>query len=186
MKRLLAYSSIAHAGFIMMGVVALSANGARALLVYLLAYVFMNLGAFLVVTLVHHHEGTFDLRDYPGLYRRAPGLTLAMAVFMFSLMAFPPAVGSWQALRFAAVIERGPSYWWYAGRRAHAACGLLLPRVLKTMIMDAPSEEKPPLRLALPDAAWVFVLAAANVLPLLAWSHVERWARASLNLYAAR
>ena len=72
MKRLLAYSSIAHAGFIMMGVVALSANGARGLMIYLLAYVFMNLGAFLVVTLVHLHDGTFDLRDYPGLYRRAP------------------------------------------------------------------------------------------------------------------
>src|SRR5207244_8425566 len=65
MKRLLAYSSIAHAGYIMMGVVALSQNGARALMIYLLAYLVMNLGAFLVVTLVHLHEGTFDLRDYP-------------------------------------------------------------------------------------------------------------------------
>lgn len=166
MKRLLAYSSIAHAGFIMMGVVALSANGARALLVYLLAYVFMNLGAFLVVTLVHHHEGTFDLRDYPGLYRRAPGLTLAMAVFMFSLMGIPPLVGFMGKLYvFAAIIERGPSYWWYAvaGALNAALAAFYYARVLKTMIIDAPSEEKPPLRLALPDAAWVFVLAAANV-----------------------
>jgi len=157
--------------------------------VYLLAYVFMNLGAFFVVTLVHHHEGTFDLRDYPGLYRRAPGLTVAMAVFMFSLMGIPPLVGFMGKLYvFAAVIERGPSYWWYAvaGALNAALAAFYYARVLKTMIIDAPSEEKPPLRLALPDAAWVLVLAAANVLPLLLWSHVERWARASLDLYATR
>jgi len=79
MKRLLAYSSIAHAGYIMMGVVALSANGARGMMVYLLTYLVMNLGAFLVVTLVHKQDDTFDLRDYPGLYRRAPYLTGATA-----------------------------------------------------------------------------------------------------------
>src|SRR5712692_6763446 len=115
MKRLLAYSSIAHAGYIMMGVVALSQNGVRGLMVYLLAYLFMNLGAFLVVTLVHLHEGSFDLRDYPGLYRRAPFLTLAMAIFLLSLMGIPPLVGFMAKLYvFAAVIERGPDYWWYA------------------------------------------------------------------------
>ena len=79
MKRLLAYSSIAHAGYIMMGVVALSRERRpRRSMVYLLAYLFMNLGAFLVVTLIHNQDGTFDLRDYAGLYRRAPFLTVAM------------------------------------------------------------------------------------------------------------
>jgi NADH-quinone oxidoreductase subunit N len=189
MKRLLAYSSIAHAGFIMMGVVALSANGARGLMVYLLAYVFMNLGAFLVVTLIHAHDGSFDLRDYPGLYRRAPGLTVAMAIFLLSLMGIPPLVGFMGKLYvFAAVIERGPSYWWYAvvGAVNAAVAAFYYVRVLKTMIVDAGNEDKPALRLALPDAAWVALLAAANVLPLLWWSRIEDWARASLSLYAAR
>src|SRR5512134_1600399 len=108
MKRLLAYSSIAHAGYVMMGVVALSANGARGVMVYLLAYLFMNLGAFLVVTLVHLQDGTFDLRDYPGLYRRAPLLTVSMAIFLLSLMGIPPLVGFMGKLYvFAAVIEKG-------------------------------------------------------------------------------
>jgi NADH-quinone oxidoreductase subunit N len=189
MKRLLAYSSIAHAGFIMMGVVALSSNGARGLMVYLLAYVFMNLGAFLVVTLIHAHDGSFDLRDYPGLYRRAPGLTVAMAVFMLSLMGIPPLVGFMGKFYvFAAVIERGPAYWWYAvaGALNAAVAAFYYVRVLKTMIVDAGNEEKPLLRLALPDAAWVGLLAAANVLPLLWWSRIEDWARASLAFYAAR
>src|SRR6185436_449637 len=140
MKRLLAYSSIAHAGFIMMGVVALSENGARGMLVYLLAYVFMNLGAFLVVTLVHYHDGSFDLRDYPGLYRRSPLLTLTMSVFLLSLMGIPPLVGFLGKFYvFAAIVEKGPEYWWYAfvGALNAAMAAYYYARVLKTMIIDA-------------------------------------------------
>ena len=140
MKRLLAYSSIAHAGYIMMGVVALSENGARGMMIYLLAYLFMNLGAFLVVTLIHYHDGTFDLRDYPGLHRRAPLLTVAMAVFLLSLMGIPPLVGFMGKLYvFAAVIERGPDFYWYAVVAAlnAAMAAYYYARVLKTMIIDA-------------------------------------------------
>jgi NADH-quinone oxidoreductase subunit N len=187
MKRLLAYSSIAHAGYIMMGVVALSQNGARALMIYLLAYLVMNLGAFLVVTLVHLHEGTFDLRDYPGLYRRSPFLTLAMAVFLLSLMGIPPLVGFMGKLYvFAAVVERGTSYFWFAavGAVNAAIAAYYYARVLKTMIIDTPPAEKPPFRLAFADATWVWILLLGNVLPLLWWARVDGWARASLSLYA--
>jgi NADH:ubiquinone oxidoreductase subunit 2 (subunit N) len=59
-------------------------------------------------------------------------------------------------------------------------------RVLKTMIIDAAPAEKPPLRLALADTAWVWVLLLANVLPLLWWSRIDDWARSSLSLYAGR
>lgn len=189
MKRLLAYSSIAHAGYIMMGVVALSENGARGMLVYLLAYLVMNLGAFLVVVLVHHHEGSFDLRDYPGLYRRAPLLTVAMSIFLLSLMGIPPLVGFMGKFYvFAAVIERGPGLWWFAlvGALNAAVAAYYYARVLKTMIIDAEPEPRPVLDLAWPDRAWLVVLVAANVLPLLFWSRIEAWAHASLTLYAAR
>jgi NADH-quinone oxidoreductase subunit N len=189
LKRLLAYSSIAHAGYVMLGVVALSANGARGMIVYLLAYLFMNLGAFLVVTLVHQQDGTFDLRDYPGLYRRAPLLTVAMAVFLLSLMGIPPLVGFMGKLYvFAAVIERGPSYWWLAavGAVNAAIAAYYYARILKTMIIDAGNEEKPVFRLATSDQVWVAALALANVLPLLFWARIEDWARASLTMYAGR
>jgi NADH-quinone oxidoreductase subunit N len=187
MKRLLAYSSIAHAGYIMMGVVALSANGARGTMVYLLSYLFMNLGAFLVVMLIHRHEGSFDLRDYPGLHRRAPFLTLVMAIFLLSLMGIPPLVGFMGKLYvFAAIIERGPSYWWYAMVAAvnAAVAAFYYARVLKTMIIDEPAVERPALTLPTSDFAWLFALAAANVAPLFFWSAVEGWAQASLTLYA--
>jgi len=188
MKRLLAYSSIAHAGYIMMGVVALSENGARALLIYLLAYVFMNLGAFLVVTLVHHHDDTFDLRDYPGLYRRAPLLTVAMAVFVLSLVGIPPLVGFMGKLYvFAAIIEQG--YGWYAmaGAINAAIAAYYYFRILKTMVVeDEVGPPRPQMQLAFADRAWLIFFVAANVLPLLFWSAIEGWARASAVLYAAR
>ena len=92
------------------------------MLVYLLAYLFMNLGAFLVVTLIHNQDGTFDLRDYPGLYRRAPFLTVAMAIFLLSLMGIPPLVGFMGKLYvFAAIMEKGSrstgSRWWARSTR---------------------------------------------------------------------
>jgi len=187
LKRLLAYSSIAHAGFVMMGVVALSENGARGMMIYLLAYVFMNLGAFLVVTLIHKQDGTFDLRDYAGMSKRAPFLTGAMALFLLSLMGIPPLVGFMGKFYvFAAVIERGPAYWWYAlvGAVNAAVAAYYYARVLKTMIIDEPHVEKPAFRLPAADFAWLVAFAAANLFPLLFWSKVEAWARASLSIYA--
>jgi NADH-quinone oxidoreductase subunit N len=189
MKRLLAYSSIAHAGYIMMGVVALSENGARALQVYLLSYVFMNLGAFLVVTLIHNQEGTFDLRDYPGMYRRAPFLTLAMAIFLLSLMGIPPLIGFMGKLYvFAAIIEKGSSYTWYAVVAAlnAAIAAFYYARVLKTMTIDAGNEEKAPLPIAALDTAWVAFFVAANVVPLLFWGAIDVWARSTVVLFAGR
>ena len=186
MKRLLAYSSIAHAGYIMMGVVALSENGARGMMIYLLAYLFMNLGAFLVVTLIHNQDGTFDLRDYPGLYRRAPFLTAAMAIFLLSLMGIPPLVGFMGKLYvFAAIIERGPVFYWYAVVAAvnAAVAAYYYARVLKTMIIDAGNEERPAFSLPALDQLAILFLVAANVLPLVWWSQVEGWARKSLALY---
>jgi len=189
MKRLLAYSSIAHAGYIMMGVVALSENGARGMMIYLAAYLFMNLGAFLVVTLVHLQDGTFDLRDYAGLYRRAPLLTLAMGIFLLSLVGIPPFVGFMGKLYvFAAIVERGPEYWWYAvaGAVNAAIAAFYYFRIMKTMVIDAGNETKPAFPLAFADGAAVLLLAAANILPLFFWSGIEGWARQSLTLYAGR
>jgi len=187
MKRLLAYSSIAHAGYMLMGVVAASQFGARGMMVYLLAYVFMNLGAFLVVTLIHYHDGTFDLRDYPGLYRRAPLLTIAMAVFLLSLMGIPPLVGFMGKLYvFAAVVQSG--HYWFAvvGAVNAAVAAYYYARVMKTMVIDAGNEDKPPVVLPALEYAWIVVLVAANVLPLLFWGSIDGWTLASLTSVAGR
>jgi NADH-quinone oxidoreductase subunit N len=187
MKRLLAYSSIAHAGYLLMGIVALSENGARGLLIYLAAYLVMNLGAFLVVTLVHLHDGSFDLRDYPGLYRRAPLLTLAMAFFLLSLVGIPPFVGFLGKLYvFAAVIEQGMGIYATIAALNAAIAAYYYFKVLKVMTIDPGNEEKPPLKLALADQAWLLFFLLANVVPLFHWERIESWARGALVLYAGR
>jgi len=187
MKRLLAYSSIAHAGYLLMGIVALSENGARGLLIYLAAYLVMNLGAFLVVTLVHLHDGSFDLRDYPGLYRRAPLLTLAMAFFLLSLVGIPPFVGFLGKFYvFAAVIEQGMGIYATIGALNAAVAAYYYFKILKVMTIDPGNEDKPALKLAFADQAWLAAFALANLVPLLFWDRIESWARGALVLYAGR
>jgi len=93
-KRMLAYSSIAHAGYLMVGLVAVKENGGAAVLFYLLAYTLMNLGAFAVVVAVGRRgEPNERIEDYAGLGFRYPSLGLAMSIFMLSLAGFPPLAG---------------------------------------------------------------------------------------------
>ncbi len=187
MKRLLAYSSIAHAGFILMGVVALSETGVRGMMVYLLAYLFMNLGAFLVVTLVHREDNTFDLRDYAGLVRRSPFLTFAMAVFVLSLVGIPPLVGYLGKLYvFAAAVQSGLYVLALAGALNAALGAYYYFRILKTMMVDAGDPAKGAFDLPLVDKAWLVVFMVANVAPILLWSAIDGWTRASLPLFATR
>lgn len=111
LKRLLAYSSIGHAGFLLMGVAAASALGTSAVLFYLAAYVFTNLGAFLVIVLVSNATGQDDVEVYRGLASRAPFLAAAMTVAMASLAGVPPLAGFFgKLLVFMAALDR-QLYW---------------------------------------------------------------------------
>jgi len=92
-KRLLAYSSIAHAGYALIGLVALSKFGAASLVFYLIAYVVTNLAAFAVVILFARAAGSEEIADYAGLSRRSPGLALVLLVALLSLAGMPPLVG---------------------------------------------------------------------------------------------
>ena len=113
-KRMLAYSSIAHAGYILVGVVAANEAGANGVLFYLLAYTVMNIGAFGVVSIGETREGhnlTFD--EYSGLASRRPALAALMALFMFSLTGIPPFAGFFgKYYVFAGAI--GAGYTWLA------------------------------------------------------------------------
>src|SRR5207244_9158527 len=93
LKRLLAYSTIAHAGYMMMGLTTLTTAGAGAVLFYLVAYLFMNLGAFAIVAYLRNLTHSEDLADFRGLIQRAPILVLTLAVFLLSLVGIPPLAG---------------------------------------------------------------------------------------------
>jgi NADH-quinone oxidoreductase subunit N len=112
LKRLLAYSGIAQAGYVLIGVIAGGQNGLSAVLFYLFVYMFMNFGAFAVLTLLAGPDGDRDrLSDLNGLYRRSPLMAVLMTVFMLSLAGFPPFVGFFGKLfLFTAGVSAG--YTW--------------------------------------------------------------------------
>ena len=110
-KRLLAYSSIAHGGYLLMGAVLLTPEGLSAILFYLIVYFFMNLGAFYVVVLIANEAGSEMIDGYRGLATRAPFVAAAMAIFLFSLTGIFPFAGFFgKWLLFNAVISEG-MYW---------------------------------------------------------------------------
>jgi NADH-quinone oxidoreductase subunit N len=113
-KRMLAYSSIAHAGYLLLGIISTNSTGKAALLFYLLAYAVTNLGALGIVATLgtpqHEHD---ELRDFAGLWRSRPALAGLMTVFLLSLGGFPPTagfIGKWYI--FTAAVQEG--YYWLA------------------------------------------------------------------------
>ena len=107
LKRMLAYSSIAHAGYVLVGLAAGSGQGARAALYYLLAYTFMNLGAFAVLLAVQRRdENDVTLDRITGLSSRQPGIAVLMAILMFALTGIPPLAGFFGKLYvFSAAVQ---------------------------------------------------------------------------------
>jgi len=93
LKRLLAYSTIAQAGYMMMGLAVLNREGASAVLFYLVAYLFMNLGAFAVVAFLRNQTGSEDLSSYRGLAYRSPLMAVLLSIFLLSLLGVPPLAG---------------------------------------------------------------------------------------------
>jgi len=108
-KRMLAYSSIAHAGYMLAGLASGTVYGVQGILFYLAAYTLMNLGAFGVISLVEQiEEKNLSLNDYAGLSQKQPALSAMMAIFMFSLSGIPPFAGFFgKYYVFAAAVSGG-------------------------------------------------------------------------------
>ena len=111
-KRMLAYSSIAHAGYLLLGIIAANSTGKSAILFYLLAYAVTNLGALGIVAILGTPQNEHDeLRDFAGLWRSRPALAGLMTIFLLSLGGFPPTagfIGKWYI--FTAAVQEG-HYW---------------------------------------------------------------------------
>src|SRR5205807_1978655 len=114
LKRLLAYSSIAHVGYMLLGLIAgpkdsFNQDGIKGILIYLLVYTFMNLGAFAVVTSLRHRNVIGDeIDDIAGLYKRAPVEAVLMLIFLLSLAGIPPLAGFWgKYFIFLSLVESG-------------------------------------------------------------------------------
>ena len=108
-KRLMAYSSIGHMGYVLIGLAAGTPVGIRGVLIYLVTYVFMNAGTFACIIAMRRRGRSLEqISDLSGLSRTDPGLALALAVFMFSMAGIPPFTGFWgKYFIFAAAVNAG-------------------------------------------------------------------------------
>jgi NAD(P)H-quinone oxidoreductase subunit 2 len=141
MKRLLAYSSIGQAGFLMIGLVVGTDAGYASMLYYLLVYLFMNLGGFTCVILFSLRTGTDQISEYAGLYQKDPLLTLGLSICLLSLGGIPPMAGFFGKIYI---------FWagWQAGAYGLVLVGLVTSvisiyyyiRVIKMMVVKEPQE----------------------------------------------
>ncbi len=189
LKRLLAYSSIAHAGYTLMGLSAVSDTGTQGVMLYMLIYLVMNVGAFLVVIVVAQGIGSESILDYRGLARRQPLVAVTFAIFLFSLTGLPPFAGfagKWYL--FVAVMERipGPGGFWYAALAVVGALNTAVSlyyyaRIIRAMFLDAPFTEEP---VASPWGYRVMLgaFSAAILVFGVWWAPMIDWTRASLAL----
>jgi NADH-quinone oxidoreductase subunit N len=163
-KRLLAYSSIAHAGYAMIGLIALSRFGTASLVFYLLGYVVTNLAAFSVVILFARSAGSEEIADYAGLSRRSPGLALVFLVALLSLAGMPPLVGFvGKFYVFAAAVESGWIWLAFVGV-LNAIIGLYYYlTVLKVVYLFRSEDEDKPIAVPIPHAVALAICAFAII-----------------------
>ncbi|MEX0643292.1 MAG: NADH-quinone oxidoreductase subunit N [Pirellulales bacterium] len=186
MKRLLAYSTIAHAGYMIMAVAAAvqlagtDAGGAReavaALLLYLILYVFMNLGAFAIVAFLRSSIRSEEIADYAGLVRSTPVTAVALTAILVSLIGLPPLagfVGKFVIFRIL-VVAGGP---WMIGLLVIAGLNTAISlvyylRVAKTVCIDPEPDTRGPVSIGLLPAAYVFVVALPVLYFGIMWTPV--------------
>ena len=182
-KRMLAYSSIAHAGYLLIGVVAYTPRGIAAMLIYLLIYAFMQMGAFAVVIMMRRRDMIGDdLKDLSGLYLRHPFAAFAMLLFMLSLGGIPPTAGFMGKFwLFSAAIEAG--YVWLAviGVLNSAISLYYYIRIVVFMYLKKETTGSEPVTgpaLAFTLAVAVIATIALGVYPRLLFEAAERSAQA--------
>jgi NADH-quinone oxidoreductase subunit N len=153
LKRLLGYSSIANAGYLLLGVAALSKPGSAAILYYLTGYLFTVLAAFMVLCVAIRATDTEDITALAGLGKRSPLLAGAMTLSMVSLAGIPPLAGFFgKFLLFKAALEGGPAYYWLV---AVAVLGAVLSvyyyfGVVRVMYWGGESPDPSPIAVSMP------------------------------------
>jgi NADH-quinone oxidoreductase subunit N len=163
LKRLLGYSSIANAGYLLMGVAALNAAGQSAILYYLAGYLFTVLGAFTVICLVTRQIEGEDVSALAGLNQRSPLLAVTLTLAMVSLAGIPPLAGFFgKFLLLKAVVERGstnPAYYWLVGA---AIFGVVISiyyyfGVVRAIFWSKEAADLSPIHISLPTQAAIYV-----------------------------
>ena len=156
-KRMIAFSSIAQAGYILVGVAAGTTFGITGAVYYLMAYLVTNLAVFAIIGWVGKATGSDEIKAFAGLNRKSPGLALLMMISLLSLGGIPPFAGFFaKVLVFGAAIENGLVWLAILGILNSVIALYYYLRVMKTMYLDEPEGE---LHLSKPPVLWMVGLA---------------------------
>jgi NADH-quinone oxidoreductase subunit N len=183
LKRMLAYSSIAHAGYMLLGIAALSEQGVLAVMIHFLVYMLMNIGAFYIVMLIANKIGSEDINDYNRLGYASPFLGVSLSIFLISLTGLPPLAGFISKLYIflaiidaklitvavIAVINSVVSLYYYV-------------RVLKHLFLSKAETEPAPLKLAPTEIVFVLILLVPTILFGLYFTPMIEFAKNSLSI----
>ncbi len=187
LKRMLAYSSIAHAGYMLMVLPILSSESIYAVMLYLFVYVLMNLGAFFTVIAVKNIIGGETILEFKGIGWKMPIVGVVMTVFMFSLTGLPPTAGFiGKFYLFAALIEGGTQFYWLAfvGLINSVISLYYYMRIVKIMYFDG-GPQKTITKPILPVTFILIVLATLTIIFGIYWVPLADWVRNSLIFYVA-
>jgi NADH-quinone oxidoreductase subunit N len=182
-KRLLAYSTIAHAGYVLIGILSMSPAGYSGVIFYALALLVMKFTAFLVVVKVADDDRNLQIDQLAGLHQRSPLLAMALMVSILSLAGIPPTIGfTGKLFVFLAAMEQG-----YFTLVLIAMINVVISlyyylRVLKAAYMLPPDEALPPLQLSPPVKVLAAVLIVVMVVVGISPSYVLELAEAAARL----
>jgi NADH-quinone oxidoreductase subunit N len=187
LKRMLAYSGIAHAGYMLMGLAVLTNDGLRAILFYVVVYLIMNLGAFLVVVMIANVTGDENIDNYRGLaWRGAVVPAVCFAVFLFSLTGLPPFAGFiGKFFLFAAVLKQGGAFVFLAlVAIVNSVISLYYyAKVVKTMFLDAPDPGDKTISVAAKNFTLLIPLTVLTVVLGIYFSPLSQYTSQSLKFF---
>ena len=184
-KRMLAYSSVAHAGYMLLAMPVMSSESIYAIMIYLVMYLFMNLGAFFIVIFVKNKTGGETFEDYKGLGWEIPIVGICMTIFMVSLTGLPPTAGFiGKFYIFASLIKGGSSFYWlvFAGAINSVISLYYYLKVVKVMFLDGEKKDVI-LQPELPMFTMLMVTVIPSMLLGIYWSPLANWVKSSLVFY---
>ncbi|CUS96189.1 NADH dehydrogenase subunit N [Candidatus Kryptonium thompsonii] len=187
LKRILAYSSIAHAGYILMGVVVMQNLGISAMLIYFLAYLFMNLGAFYCVMLVAEKTGSEDIEVYKGLGYRAPFLSIVFTIFLVSLTGIPPTFGFIGKLYLFSALINAKVIWLAVVGVLNSVVSLYYYiRVVRNMFLGDPESGKEPINFSPAHIVVMLILVIPTLLFGVYFTPIVNFAQISVAMFGLR
>ena len=187
MKRLLAYSSIAHAGYLLMAVSVLNDNGVSAVLIYFFFYMLMNLGAFFIVQLITNKTDSENIEDYTGLGFKAPVISVCLTVFLISLTGLPPTAGFIGKLYvFTSVINAGFIWLAVIGVINSVISLYYYMKVVRNMYMKQNENTAEKFKFSPAVIIIVLILAIPTLIFGIYFTPIVQWANLSMNIFIGK